>query len=333
MLPISGQFYHVLILCGCFAGSALLFLAAPRHRLLAAVPPAVLAVVAVWQVANTGDEEYAAIGPMIVIFSLGLTIGAAAIWMLFARLIIKSIAGRMGGSLAGKAMLALSVLTATAPALVVAGVFAERQFVPVSVCSTANAVFIVGDSRYRVPAEFGAMIEKERWLLKGRWRQFYSTDPARKEDLKWICAASENGAADVKVDALGLNIYCIGAVLEETCRTEQGRTRAYCSGYRPKMLETVRSIDFTDQPEQLRPNNKNWFRSTRPEVTKGGDLTDGFLCIADDYDTSVQCSSWRPVDAETSIYAQSQRSPGKTADEQLRSLNEAIAFFQRVLAP
>lgn len=333
MSPISDQFHYVFIGCAFFAGCALLFLAAGRYRLLVTVPPVGLAGFAIWLFANVGDYEYAGLGEMIAISALAVTLCAAAVWVLIARIIVNSITRRSSPGLSDYGQRALSILIVTAPALVLSAVFFERQLVPVAACSTDGVTFRVGEISYFVPPDFGAWIKTDHPIADRPRSTPYSKRTRDKEDMNWICGATANGTRPLKVDALELNVYTAGPFLEEVCGTELGRTKNYCAGYSPSMLENVRSVHFTTRSDRLMSSKQSWFLKKRPDVTAGGDLTDGFVCIEETYNNSYQCSSWKPIDGETFVFAQTQRFPDVKPDELVRNLDEAIAFFQKTLVP
>ncbi|KGF67708.1 hypothetical protein LL06_20705 [Hoeflea sp. BAL378] len=333
MWPISDHFHFVSIGAVFFAACALFFLAAARHRLLITVPPVGLAVYATWRFANVGEEEYAGLGVMIAVSALALTLFAAAIWVFLSRLMVRRIAKRSGGVAPGRPVPILTVLIATAPALLVAAFFFERQIVPKAPCSIDGVTFAVGEASYFVPPEF------ESWIWKGQSASgrpksiHYSTRTRDKEEMRRLCEATAYGTQPLNVDTLQLSGYSIGPFLQKTCDTVSGEAKGYCTGYSPSMLANIRTVKFARQPDRSISSTQSWFSKKRRDVVAGGDLTDGFVCIEETYNNSFQCSSWRPVRGTTFVFAQTQRVPGLKPDELVRNLDEAIAFFESALTP
>lgn len=333
MLPISGQFYYAGIGAAFFAACALLFLAASRYRLLVAVPPTGLAIFAVWLFANAGDEEYAGLGELIAVSALTVTLFAATVWVFLTRLIARRIAQRSGGAAPSRPVPVLTALIATAPALLAAAFFFERQIVPNAPCASDGVTFAVGEASYFVPPGFQAWIKKGK-SISGRPKSMpYSKRAQDKEEIRGICEATAYGTEPLDVDALELSGYSIGPLLEEICGTASGKGKGYCTGYSPFLLENIRTVKFALQPDRLISSTQSWFSEKRPDVVTGGDLTDGFVCIEETYNNSYQCSSWRPVKGATFVFAQTQRVPGLKPDELVRNLDEAIAFFESALTP
>lgn len=333
MWPISDHFHFVSIGTAFFAACALFFLAAARHRLLVTVPPTGLALYAVWRFVNVGDEEYAGLGVMIAVSALALTQFAAAIWIFLARLMVRRLAKRSGNATPSRTVPVLSVLIATAPAMAVAAFYFERQIVPNAACSTDGVTFAVGEASYVVPPEFQA------WVWRGQsisgWPKsiHYSRQTRDKEELRWLCDATAYGTQPLDVDALELSGYSLGPFLEETCGTVSGEAKGYCTGYLPAMLETIRTVKFARQPDRSIASTKSWLSKKRPDVVAGGDLTEGFVCLEEDYNNSFQCSSWRPVNGTTFVFARTQRVPGLKPDELVRNLDHAIAFLESAMTP
>lgn len=331
---ISDQFYFVSNSSVFFAGCALLFLAASGNKLLAIVPLLGLMGYAIWLFANVGDYEYAGVGELFAIFALTATLVAAGIWVLLTRIAAKFLAQRLTLALPRYLSRTLSILAAISPAITAATVSYDMQNIPLAACSTDGVTFVVGETSYFVPREFQAWaIVEEQPDRNFPYYTAYSELTRDKEDVKWICNATANGEEPLHVVELKLSLSHVAALLDASCVTEQGQTMIYCTGYSPSLFENIGSIVFAETPNREVSNTQAWHLKRRSDVTAGGDLTDGFVCIEESYNNSHQCSSWRPIDRKSFVFAATQRLPDHQPKELVRDLDAAILFLQSALTP
>ncbi len=331
---ISDQFYFVSNSSVFFAGCALLFLAASGNKLLAFVPLLGLMGYAIWLFANVGDYEYAGVGELFAIFALAATLVAAGIWVLLTRIAAKFLAQRFTLALPRYLSRTLSILAAISPAITAATVSYDMQNVPLAACSTDGVTFVVGETSYFVPREFHAWVKVEEQPDRNfPYYTAYSELTRDKEDVKWICTATANGEKPLHVVELKLSLTRVAAFLNATCVTDQGQTMSPCPGYSPPLLENIRSVVVAETPDRMVSNTQAWHSKRRSDVTAGGDLTDGFVCIEETYNNSHQCSSWRPIDRKSFVFAKTQRLPGRQPEELMHDLDAAIAFLQAALTP
>ena len=85
------------------------------------------------------------------------------------------------------------------PALISVAVDMENQRVPDAQCRNYGVEFIVSGSRFVFPPELGVRFMAKEPSIAGVRRYTYSNETKYKEDLKAICAATQNGLQPLNV--------------------------------------------------------------------------------------------------------------------------------------
>ncbi|GEM_PF-1158260 len=265
------------------AGISLLTAIRGRLRTRYLVPLFLLGLLWPWPIAiHLGLDGYT----MNIAFHLGLLTAAAlmagTIWGVISRHISTGIG---------------TALVAVIPAIVISGIFLERQRVPDTACSQ-RALVRIGDLNLAIPREIGFRSTTADGAPEQAWEGSYGSWVGNKPKVKTLCDATDGGRKAIDISHIWLPYNSWRKMQPVTCKAVPvpAHAEAYCAAL-ARTEPTI--IQFYVRPDGLpRPSLSYFNEEVISQAVSEGQL-EGYRCGDPLPATGIRyCTIWMKLTPE-----------------------------------